>query len=106
MSSLAYLRTIMPRYAYCTLLFVMLPAIARTESPAAKDAAKTSIVFSRDILGILSENCFQCHGPDEKTRRAKLRLDTRAGMLKVVVPGKPPESALHQRITATLPTEV
>jgi Planctomycete cytochrome C len=34
--------------------------------------------FSQDFLPILSENCFTCHGPDAKARRADLRLDLNA----------------------------
>src|SRR5262249_5401581 len=54
--------------------------------------------FGRDILPILSENCFKCHGPDEKARKAKLRLDTQAGALKVIEPSKSDESEIIRRV--------
>ena len=60
-----------------------------------------SIRFSRDILPILSENCFQCHGPDEKARKAKLRLDTHAGIQHAVAAGKFGVSELIRRINAS-----
>ncbi|QDT77910.1 Planctomycete cytochrome C [Gimesia maris] len=57
------------------------------------------------IRSILSENCFQCHGPDVKKRAADLRFDTEEGAFadlgghKAIVPGKVKESELITRIT-------
>jgi hypothetical protein len=62
------------------------------------------IRFSRDIRPILSENCFACHGPDDKAREAGLRLDDEenakglSGNTAAIVPGKPEESLLIERI--------
>ena len=67
--------------------------------------------FDRDIRPILSENCFHCHGPDEKERKAKLRLDTKEGILAdmggyfAVKPGDPQESELFARIASHDPDE-
>lgn len=72
----------------------------------ANDAGR--IDFNSQIRPLLSDRCFACHGPDEKARKAKLRLDTRAGALKeladgwaVIKPGDPDKSELVQRIFAT-----
>lgn len=56
--------------------------------------------FGREIRPILADNCFACHGPDEKQRMANLRLDTQEGVFRVVTPGKSAESRLFQRISA------
>jgi hypothetical protein len=62
--------------------------------------------FTRDVLPILSDNCFHCHGPDENTRQADLRLDTREGLFRqqdgvsIVVPNDLAASELIRRITS------
>lgn len=57
--------------------------------------------YSRDVQPILSDHCFTCHGPDEKSRKAKLRLDQRdAAIRDAIVPGDPDASELIYRIFA------
>jgi hypothetical protein len=73
-------------------------AAAVAEGP--RTPATAPVPFSRDVLPILSQNCFDCHGPDAKARKAKLRLDTRDGVLSVVKPGKSSESEFIRRINA------
>jgi hypothetical protein len=79
--------------------------LALAGSPAA-----AGVDFGRDVLPILSDHCFRCHGPDTKARKAGLRLDTEQGALRrtdpVIVPGKSSQSELIRRITAADPNEV
>ena len=68
--------------------------------------AGDKVDFNYDIRPIISAKCFSCHGPDEKSRKAKLRLDLRDEALKehedgrTIVPGDVKASALVPRITS------
>lgn len=71
--------------------------------------AEETLSFDRDIRPILSDNCLSCHGFDEKTREAGLRLDTREGAVdegKAIAPGKPEESLLIERISSADPESI
>ena len=78
------------------------------------NAAEAAVDFDRDIRPLLSDRCFKCHGPDTKQRKAKLRLDTKAGLFghgqqsgpPPVRAGAPDTSELFQRISSTDPDEV
>ncbi len=70
-------------------------------------AAGGEDTFNSKVRPILSRHCFKCHGPDEKARKAKLRLDQRDAALRggrskqpALVPGHPDKSELIRRIFA------
>jgi mono/diheme cytochrome c family protein len=82
---------------------------------AARDKAgsPSKVDFNRDIRAILSDNCFACHGPDDKGRKAGLRFDRKADALKpaksgdyAIVPGDLAKSTLIARLTSKDPDEV
>lgn len=67
-----------------------------------------AISFNREVLPILANNCFACHGPDEKKRETKFHFDTQEGMfLKkgVIEPGNASESLMIEKITEPNPKD-
>jgi hypothetical protein len=69
----------------------------------------TTVDFNYHVRPILADRCFKCHGPDSRSRKAGLRLDTEEGLyaaLKdnpsahVTVAGSPELSEIYQRISS------
>lgn len=100
------------RRRYVPAMFRALPRVIHRLVPLATLAvllpvrAAEGVDFSREILPILSDACFHCHGPDGETREANLRLDQPEGLFRtakdvtVVTPGHPEQSELFLRISS------
>lgn len=82
---------------------------------SAVSPTQAEVNFNRDIRPILSDRCFQCHGPDEHERKAKLRLDETGGQegayrvadgYAAIKPGHPDESTILERMLSEDPDEV
>lgn len=102
-------RHLAPSLLVCSLS--LLPLLSASTSLYA--AEKTGIDFDREIRPILSQNCFACHGPDEASRQADLRLDLKSGAFGegesgelAIVPGEAEASELFRRLMSTDEDEV
>jgi mono/diheme cytochrome c family protein len=86
---------------------IALAVVVFAWAQSAPSRSADDVEFNRDVRPILANHCFQCHGPDENTREAGLRLDAREYATKItesgvaaVAPGAPSESELVRRIFA------
>jgi hypothetical protein len=77
--------------------------VAQAEETRTEHSANR--LFTLEVLPLLKEKCFGCHGNDPKDIRGDYDLLTREGMLKggesgetSLVPGKPEESSLYQAV--------
>src|SRR5205807_213922 len=84
-------------FGFAAVFCVLRPSGAFS-APAAKP-----VDYNFQIRPILSDRCFICHGPDEKKRKADLRLDKSDSAFGrgVIVPGHPEKSPVVERITTT-----
>src|SRR6476620_12439116 len=90
------------------LLSALLMHVVHAAPQTTPDPLPATIAFNRDIRPILSDKCFQCHGP--ASQMATLRLDLEDGAKHAlsggrfaIVPGDPAGSQVINRITATNP---
>ena len=88
-------------------IFGMLSSVITLgDDPNSTSPNEHLIQFNRDIRPILSDNCFLCHGPNEETREADLRLDVAEDALAnrgdyfAILAGKPEKSEVWSRISS------
>lgn len=62
-------------------------------------ATAETVDFQREVRPILASKCYACHGPDDQTREADLRLDVSVGNY-AIAPGSRDDSELWARITS------
>ena len=97
-----------PALVLASIAFASLVALGMDGAGFARGAeARTDgkLDFGRDVLPILSDKCFACHGPDEKVREADLRFDRREDAFRdlggyfAIVAGNSADSELYLRIS-------
>ncbi|QEG38629.1 PSD1 and planctomycete cytochrome C domain-containing protein [Roseimaritima ulvae] len=90
----------MPNPFRAGLLILYVASLAASTAAAADEAA---VDFAAEVKPILASKCWNCHGPDEQTREADLRLDRREDAAGVLEAEGDTPAALLERITATDP---
>ena len=86
----------------CVTLVMICACVGRGE-----ESVPGRVDLARQVRAILSNNCYQCHGPDDAQRQAGLRLDTLAGASaelasgsRAIVAGDSAESVLIDRVSS------
>ncbi|MEY3174616.1 MAG: hypothetical protein RLZZ436_2530 [Planctomycetota bacterium] len=91
----------LPPLQFRSLLLLLVLASQSVSSAIAQDAVATAPVndrWNQQVVPLLQQHCFSCHGPD--SQESGLRLDTLAGLNSgghsgpPVIPGQPEESLL------------
>ena len=104
---------VMPRSSANLLAKILAMTLLCVLAISTHGAEADGIDFNFQIRPLLADRCFKCHGPDEKARKKKLRLDTREGMFRemddgfaVVRPGNTNQSELIRRIFSTESSDI
>lgn len=94
------------------LAFLFASSLASRAASVQPDGS-SRVSYTRDVRPILVQDCFTCHGQDDKARKADLRLDDpHVATTKLpsgetaIVPGEPAKSALVTRIFTEDESEV
>ena len=92
-----------------TLAALASVTVVASIASADQDPVRKPVDYQREVRPILSGNCFACHGPDESSREADLRLDERDDAVRlrdddyqIIVPGDAEASELIFRVTDTV----
>ncbi len=103
--------SITPKRDHHLAAFLMYPRFLLLLIALSAEVYSRDVDFALEVRPILSDACFRCHGPDEKGRKAELRLDQKEGAFRtkdgvtVIKPGSLDDSDLAVRITSTDPDE-
>jgi hypothetical protein len=102
---------------FVAAILAFAPRSTRSAAPSpgkptrAARGGNRTVSYLREVRPILAQHCYQCHGPDEAARKAKLYLDrkdqafsSRHGK-RLIAPGDPAGSLLWARITASEDSE-
>src|SRR5204863_3222924 len=90
------------------LCAILLHAQTAPQGIPPSEPLPSTIEFNRDIRPILSDKCFQCHGPALQSATVRFDLEDGAkhalnGGRFAIVPGNPASSQMIKRITASDP---
>lgn len=89
------------------IVFSLATCDSSTEQSGTGGSIPDVVDYNIHVRPILSDKCFACHGPDNNTREAGLRLDTEEGAygaladqpdMFAIVPGEPAESEVYHRL--------
>ncbi|MCB0688848.1 MAG: DUF1553 domain-containing protein [Saprospiraceae bacterium] len=101
----------MRRFPVILSIVVVISLVACLDRDDSIYSDSDRVSYNYDIRPLISDRCFSCHGPDEKARKADLRLDTGEEIFKIIngdgehilVRGKPSKSDLWKRISTDDP---